>query len=99
VYLRCPHTYLDKALILDYYSAALPGGGEYRGIVDHLDADREGCVGWVAAQPVFVLSNGSEVPARFTALLHMEEDGWKFHQYHVSVGVTDEEFLRQAQPG
>jgi SnoaL-like domain len=85
--------------ILDYYRAALPGSGDYQVIVDHLAAYREGSIGWVAARPVFVLPNGNKISTRFTAVLHMEEDGWKFVQYHVSAGVSDEEFIRQAQPG
>lgn len=94
-----PHTWLEgRQAIMDYYRAALPGSGEYRVVVDHLDAYREGSVGWAAAQLVFVLSNGGQVPVRFTAVLHLEEDGWKFVQYHVSVGITDEEFFLKAQP-
>lgn len=95
-----PHEWLEgRQAILDYYRAALPGSGDYRVIVDHLDAYCEGSVGWVAARPVFVLPNGDQVPARFTAVLHREENNWKFVQYHVSVGVTDEEFFHKAQPG
>ena len=94
------HTWLEgRQAILDYYRALFPGSGDYRVVVDHIEAYREGSVGWVAAQPIFVLSNGGQVPARFTAVLHLEEEGWKFVQYHVSVGVTDEEFFHKAQPG
>ncbi len=95
-----PHEWLEGCqAILDYYRAALPGSGGYQVVVDQLDAYREGSVGWVAARPIFVLSNGDRVTTRFTAVLHMEQDGWKFVQYHVSVGVTDEEFFRKAEPG
>ncbi len=95
-----PHEWLEgRQAILDKYREALPGSGDYRVIVDHLEAYCEGSVGWVAARPVFVLANGGKVTTRFTAVLHMEESGWKFVQYHVSVGVTDEEFFRKAQPG
>lgn len=98
--LTAPQEWLEgHQAILDKYKTALPGSRDYRVVVDHLDAYREGNVGWVAAQPVFFLSNGGQVPVRFTAVLHLQENRWKFVQYHVSVGVTDEEFFQKAQLG
>ena len=70
-----PHEWLEgHQAILGHYRQALPTRDNYRVMVDHLDAYREGSVGWVAARPVFVLSSGGKVTTRFTAVLHREGD-------------------------
>lgn len=95
-----PHTWLEgHQAILDHYRQALPTKDEYRVVVNNLDAYCEGSVGWVAAQPVFILANVGRVATRFTAVLHREGGEWKFIQYHISVAVPDEEFYRMAQRG
>lgn len=53
----------------------------------------EGTIGWVADRPTFRLPGGAEVPFRFTAVFRREEDGWKFIQSHVSIGVPDEQAI------
>ena len=94
-----PHEWLEShQAILDHYRQALPTRDEYRVVVDHLDAYCEGSVGWVAARPVFNLSNGGKVTTRFTAVLHREDGEWKFVQYHLSVAVPDEVFFNMAKP-
>ncbi len=93
-----PHEWLEgHQAILAHYQQALPTRSDYQIMVTHLDACCEGRVGWVAAQPVFTLSNGGKVTTRFTAILHGEGGEWKFLQYHLSVSIPDEEFFCMAQ--
>ena len=53
-------------------------------------AYEEGTVGWTATQFKLQLPNGTGVPFRLTAIFVREEDGWKFVQWHDSIGVPDE---------
>lgn len=56
-------------------------------------AHAEGTVGWVADRPRFRLDDGTESPIRLTATFHKEQDDWKIVQFHVSVGVPNEEVV------
>jgi hypothetical protein len=51
----------------------------------------EGSVGWVADQATLMLPDGSELPLRFTGVLHREDGEWRFVQSHGSLGVANEE--------
>lgn len=51
----------------------------------------QGSVGWVADQAKVKLPDGSEVPFRLTGVLHKENGEWKMIQWHVSIGVPNEE--------
>jgi hypothetical protein len=53
----------------------------------------EGTVGWVADRPRFRLDDGTESPIRLTATFHKEQDAWKIVQFHVSVGVPNEDVV------
>jgi hypothetical protein len=53
----------------------------------------EGTVGWVADRPRFRLEDGTEMPFRLTANFHQEEGAWKLVQFHVSVGVPNEDTI------
>jgi hypothetical protein len=53
----------------------------------------EGTVGWVADRPRFRMDDGTESSIRFTAAFHRERDEWKLVQFHVSVGVPNEELI------
>lgn len=53
----------------------------------------EGTVGWVSSRPVWTLDDGTQIPARLTAVFHQEEGEWKMVQGHVSVGVPNEELF------
>ena len=50
-------------------------------------------VGWAADQASFSLPNGFAIPARFTAVFHREQDAWRVVQWHVSVGVGNEDVV------
>ena len=61
------------------------------------DCDQEGDVGWVADKITVRLPDGTEVPFRFTGVLR-NEDGWKFVQVHLSLGVSNEEAIGEELP-
>lgn len=54
------------------------------------EAYSEGTVGWAADRPTLQLQGGT-VAVRLTAVLHREDDDWKFVQMHGSLGVPNEE--------
>jgi len=51
----------------------------------------DGSIGWIAGRPTYTLPNGTEIPARFTAVLQREEGGWKIVQWHSSIGISNED--------
>lgn len=53
----------------------------------------EGSVGWVADRPVLHLPDGSAVPMRLTAVWHRDGDAWKMVQFHLSVGVPNQDAI------
>lgn len=53
----------------------------------------EGTVAWVADRLRFRMEDRTESPIRFTATFHKEQDAWKIVQFHVSVGVPNEEVV------
>ena len=58
-----------------------------------LDAFVEGTVGWVSGRVIWTLEDGTEIPTRWTAVFHQEDDEWKMVQAHTSVGVPNEELF------
>jgi hypothetical protein len=58
-------------------------------------AYREGSVGWLADQPTLKLPDGGEVPMRLTAVCHQEDGAWKMVQFHLSIGIANEEALNE----
>ena len=58
-----------------------------------LDAFVEGTVGWVSVRLIWTLEDGTEIPTRWTAVFHQEDDEWKMVQAHTSVGVPNEELF------
>jgi len=59
------------------------------GVVAH----SEGTVGWVADRPTLLLPDGSEVPMRLTAVWHRDGDAWRMVQFHLSIGVSNQDAL------
>lgn len=53
--------------------------------VEDVRAYEEGSVAWMAGRVVFVLPDGSELPARVTGIAHQEDGAWKIVQSHASV--------------
>ncbi|MCF8128399.1 MAG: nuclear transport factor 2 family protein [Deltaproteobacteria bacterium] len=60
-------------------------------LADTPQAYRDGSVGWVAGQPILKFSDGTEMPARLTAVFQKEEKGWKIVQWHFSMGIPNED--------
>ena len=54
-------------------------------------AYQEGSVGWVADRATFNLPGGADVPFRLTMVWHQEGGDWKIVQWHISLGVANEE--------
>ncbi len=54
---------------------------------------QEGTVGWCADRPRLSLPDGTEVPARLTAVFHREAGDWKMVQFHTSIGVSNAEAI------
>jgi len=61
---------------------------ETRSRMDNVRGYREGDVGWAVTEGAFLVSDG-EVQTRGTAVLHREDDRWKFVQWTFSVLVPD----------
>jgi len=56
-------------------------------------AYRDGSIGWVAGQPILKFSDGTEMPARLTAVFKKEKNGWKIVQWHFSMGIPNEDSI------
>jgi hypothetical protein len=54
----------------------------------------EGTVGWVADQPRVTMP-GAEMRLRLTGVLRREGEDWKIVQWHISMGVPNEQALGQ----
>jgi len=68
-------------------------GGQLRIVPGDLRAYREGSVGWTADHPTFHLPDGTELALRATGVFHQEDGAWRCVQWHVSIGVGNEEAL------
>ncbi len=76
-----------RAQIPEMHGAGLRfQGGEVK-------AYSEGSVGWVADQPSLRMPDGSEIPMRYTGVWHREGGAWKMVQFHLSMGVSNEDAL------
>jgi hypothetical protein len=58
----------------------------------------EGDVGWSGAQAALVVPEVGEVPMRFTSVWHRESGEWRLVQFHLSVGVSNEDVLGEELP-
>ena len=52
-------------------------------------------MGWAAGRPTFHLPDGTELALRVTAVFRQEDGAWRCVQWHVSIGVGNEEALVQ----
>lgn len=55
-------------------------------------------VAWVCDQPTLQLPDGTELPFRITGVARNELNGWKFVQFHTSLGVANGESLGAELP-
>jgi hypothetical protein len=51
----------------------------------------EGTVGWACGRIKWILGNGREIPTRWTAVFHREDNEWKTVLTHTSAGVPNQE--------
>ena len=58
-----------------------------------IQAHREGSVAWFADQPTLKMPDGGEVPMRLTAVCHQENGSWAMVQFHLSIGMSNEEAI------
>jgi hypothetical protein len=70
-------------------------GGQLRVVPGDLQAYQEASVGWAADQPTFTLVDGTVLALRLTAVFRQEESEWRCVQWHISVGVGNEEAVGQ----
>ena len=82
----------DYATIVQMFKAQMDEmGGGFPILAGDIQAYRDGNVGWVADRPALKLPDGNTMRFRMTAVLHREEGEWKFVQWHVSLGVSNQE--------
>jgi len=86
--------WVDEALAMAF-RAQLPemhaAGMRFRS--GDVKAYSEGSVGWIADQPTLLLPNGGEVQMRLTSVWRREADAWKMVQFHLSIGVSNQEAI------
>jgi hypothetical protein len=68
-------------------------GGGFPVTAGDPQAYREGPVGWVADRATFNLPDLPPIPFRLTMVLHQETGTWKLIQWHISLGVANEEVV------
>jgi len=55
------------------------------------EAFEEGTVGWATTRLTVTLPDGKYVSPRWSAVLHKEDDVWRFVQTHASIAVPNDE--------
>ncbi len=83
------------ATIFKVFKAQMEEMGGFSLIAGAPQAYSEGSVGWAADQPKFRLPDGTEIPVRLTSVFRKENNDWKIVQWHVSIGVSNEEIVGQ----
>jgi hypothetical protein len=58
-----------------------------------IQAFSEGSIGWFADQPTLKMPDGGEVPMRLSGVCRQEDGAWKMVQFHLSIGMLNEEAL------
>ena len=81
------------AAITKVFKAQLKETGGFQILADTPQAYSAGSIGWVAGQPTLRLPDGTEMPFRLTAVFQKEQDDWKIVQWHVSIGISNEDVI------
>ena len=84
-----------KAMAIKLLKAQLEETGGFPITADAPQAYSQGDIGWMADRPRLKLPDGAEMPLRLTLVFHKENGDWKIVQWHVSIGVSNEEALGQ----
>ncbi len=67
------------------------GGGKATFAPTETEAFSEGTVGWATTLLTITLPDGRSVSPRWSAVLHREDDEWRFVQTHASIGVSNDD--------
>lgn len=59
----------------------------------NIQAFSEGSVGWASDQTALTLDDGAEVPMRLTTVWRQEAGDWRMVQFHLSIGVPNQDAL------
>lgn len=78
---------------------AMAVGGKIRVTVGHVEAFKEGSVGWGVALPTVFLPDGATATPRWSAVFHQEAGAWKLVQLHASIAVANAESFGETFPG
>lgn len=81
------------ATITRVFKAQLKEAGEFEILADTPQAYSDGSIGWVADQPTLKLPDGTKMPVRLTAVFQKEQNDWKIVQWHVSIGISNEDLI------
>jgi hypothetical protein len=65
------------------------GGGKATFVPTKTEAFSEGTVGWAITDLTITLPDGRSVSPRWSAVLHREDEDWRFVQTHASFGVAN----------
>lgn len=84
------------ATITKVFEAQLKETGGFQILADTPQAYSDGQIGWVAGQPTLRLQDGTEIPFRLTAVFQKEQDDWKIVQWHVSMGISNEDVIGES---
>jgi hypothetical protein len=84
----------DREAAMRVFRAQLEEIGGFPIAAGDPQAYTEGSVGWVADQPRVTLP-GTDMRLRLTGVLHREGEDWKIVQWHISMGVPNEQALGQ----
>jgi ketosteroid isomerase-like protein len=66
-------------------------GGRVTFTASDVEGFAEGTVGWATAHLTIAIPDGGQVAPRWSAVLHREDDVWKFVQIHASIPVPNDE--------
>ena len=81
------------ATITKVFTAQLKETGGLQILADTPQAYSDSSIGWVAGKPTLRLPDGTEIPFRLTAVFQKEQDSWKIVQWHVSIGISNEDVI------
>ena len=87
-----PSEWLTGPAIAEFLRGeAVGGGGKATFTPSETEAYREGTVGWAATRLRITLPDGGSVSPRWSAVLHLEDDVWRFVQTHASIAVRNQD--------
>jgi adenylate cyclase len=74
-------------------------GGKLQVSVGHVEAFKEGSVGWGLAIPTITFPDGKKLTPRWSAVFHIEDGQWRLVQLHASFAKANTETFGDTLPG